>query len=71
AGGPQGKVVFDGKAHADKGLKCQDCHTKPFTMKKEAKITMADHSGGKFCFACHNGQKGFAFTNNCTKCHKK
>ena len=23
-GGPMGKVVFDGKVHADKGLKCND-----------------------------------------------
>ena len=26
AGGAGGKVVFDGKAHADKGAKCADCH---------------------------------------------
>ena len=34
AGGGMGKVVFDGKTHADKGLKCNDCHTKIFKMKK-------------------------------------
>ena len=32
-GGPMGKVVFDGKIHMDKGLKCNDCHTKIFQMK--------------------------------------
>ena len=24
-----GKVIFDGKSHADAGLKCADCHSKP------------------------------------------
>ncbi|HMK60243.1 MAG TPA: c(7)-type cytochrome triheme domain-containing protein [Dissulfurispiraceae bacterium] len=67
-----GKVVFDGKIHADKGLKCKDCHAKLFKMKKGvAKITQADHKKSKLCFACHNGKKAFAAANNCTKCHKK
>ena len=48
AGGDAGKVVFDGKIHADKGLKCNDCHTKIFKMKKGAdKITMADMNAGR------------------------
>jgi len=46
-GSANGKVVFDGKAHADKGLKCNDCHTKIFQMKKGAKITMAEMNAGK------------------------
>ncbi len=74
AGGAMGKVVFDGKVHADKGLKCNDCHTKIFKMKKgSAKITMADINGGKFCGECHNGTKAFASKDpgNCAKCHKK
>lgn len=74
AGGSAGKVVFDGKAHADKGLKCNDCHTKVFQMKKgAAKMTMADINGGKFCGECHNGTKAFKSSDaaNCAKCHKK
>lgn len=71
AGGATGKVVFDGKTHADKGLKCNDCHTKIFQMKKVAKITMADHDNGKLCSECHNGTKAFASKDNCAKCHKK
>src|SRR5512138_770587 len=59
AGGGKGKVVFDGKAHADKGLKCPDCHPKTFAMKKDAKMTMADMDQGKFCGTCHNGTKAF------------
>lgn len=69
-----GKVVFDGKAHADKGLKCNDCHTKIFQMKKgTAKITMADLNAKKLCGECHNGTKAFATSDkaNCAKCHKK
>lgn len=74
AGGPMGKVIFDGKVHADKGLKCNDCHTKIFQMKKgAAKMTMAAINKGEFCGTCHNGKKAFKSSDpaNCTKCHKK
>lgn len=73
AGGTMGKVVFDGKAHADKGFKCNDCHTKLFQMKKGAKMTMKDMNEGKLCGDCHNGTKAFATKDaaNCVKCHKK
>lgn len=81
-----GKVVFDGKVHADKGLKCNDCHTEIFPMKKGAtKMTMADINAGKFCGKCHNGIKMIdrvtersllvVFKSsdeaNCARCHKK
>lgn len=74
AKGSPGKVVFDGKVHADKGLKCNDCHTKIFPMKKGAtKITMADINAGKNCGECHNGTKAFKSSDeaNCARCHKK
>jgi c(7)-type cytochrome triheme protein len=73
AGGPMGKVVFDGKVHADKGLKCTDCHTKIWPMKKGAAMKMADINAGKFCGTCHNGEKAFKTSDaaNCAKCHKK
>jgi c(7)-type cytochrome triheme protein len=73
-GGGAGKVVFDGKTHADKGAKCNDCHPSLFQMKKGAqKITMADINAGKSCGACHNGTKAFKAGDaaNCAKCHKK
>jgi c(7)-type cytochrome triheme protein len=70
-----GKVVFDGKVHADKGNKCADCHQSGlFKMKKGADtITMKDINDGKFCGACHNGTKAFSAKDaaNCSKCHKK
>jgi c(7)-type cytochrome triheme protein len=67
-----GKVIFDGKIHADKGLKCADCHQSGlFKMKKGGDtITMADINAGKFCGACHNGTKAFS-AKECAKCHKK
>ena len=74
AGGASGKVVFDGKTHADKGLKCNDCHTKLFQMKKGVyKMTVEDHANDKGCGACHNGTKAFGQKDDasCGKCHKK
>jgi c(7)-type cytochrome triheme protein len=71
---PMGKVTFDGKVHADKGLKCLDCHSKIFKMKKgSTEMKMADIHAGKFCGVCHNGIKAYATNNpdNCPKCHKK
>lgn len=69
-----GKVVFDGKTHADKGLKCADCHPGNFKMKKgDAVLTMKDMEAGKNCGACHNGTKAFGVkdADSCAKCHKK
>jgi c(7)-type cytochrome triheme protein len=72
---PRGKVTFDGKVHADKGLKCADCHTTPklFEMKKGGdKMTMAAMNEGKFCGTCHNGKKAFSVKApaDCVKCHQ-
>ncbi len=70
AGGGAGKVMFDGKTHADKGLKCADCHPAVFPMKK-GPVTMADINAGKSCGACHkDGGKAFP-AKDCAKCHKK
>jgi c(7)-type cytochrome triheme protein len=69
-----GKVVFDGKTHADKGAKCADCHPGLFKMKKGGDaMTMKDMEAGKYCGACHNGTKAFAVKDaaSCAKCHKK
>ena len=68
-----GKVILDGKIHEDKGLKCTDCYTKVFPMKKGTKITMAEINEGKYCGVCHNGQRAFKSSEqaNCEKCLKK
>ena len=72
-GGSAGKVIFDGKIHGDKGLKCTDCHPKIFPMKKGTKLTMAEINEGKYCGVCYNGQRAFKSSGqaNCEKCHKK
>ncbi|MGW8272551.1 MAG: cytochrome c3 family protein [Thermodesulfovibrionales bacterium] len=69
-----GKVVFDGKTHADKGFKCNDCHPGIFQMKKgSVKITMEAINAGKLCGECHNGTKAFKADDqaNCARCHQK
>ena len=73
ADGSNGKVTFDGKVHAEKGLKCNDCHTKIYPMKKGPALKMADINAGKGCGTCHNGEKAFKTSDpkNCNKCHKK
>lgn len=71
---PTGTVIFDGSVHAAKGLKCTDCHTKVFSMKKgTATMKMKDLNAGMFCGVCHNGTKAFATssTESCARCHTK
>ena len=72
---PMGKVTFDGKVHADKGLKCANCHTQPKLFGKKIgsdKITMAAMNEGKFCGSCHDGKAAFSVKtpSDCMKCHK-
>ena len=67
-----GTVTFLGDMHAGKGLKCSECHSKIFKMKKGSTVMkMADINAGKFCGECHNGKRAFAPAGNCSKCHKK
>ena len=73
--GDMGKVTFSGDTHGMKqGMKCSDCHPKPFAMKKGSfKETKDDHGKDVNCGVCHNGTKAFSQTDekSCTKCHKK
>lgn len=69
-GGALGKVVFDGKAHADAGNKCMDCHPKVFQMKSGSTEIKAPHENGVACFTCHTGEEGKP-SKTCTNCHKK
>jgi c(7)-type cytochrome triheme protein len=67
-----GTVTFKGDDHAGKGLKCNECHTKIFKMKKgSTQMKMADINQGKYCGECHNGKRAFKPAGNCAKCHKK
>ncbi|MDR3579249.1 MAG: cytochrome c3 family protein [Oryzomonas sp.] len=67
-GAGQGRVIFDGRLHASRGLVCKDCHSDIFETKKKALITMDDHFRPVACFTCHDGSKVF---NDCEKCHRK
>jgi len=78
--GDMGKVIFSGDSHgAKQGLKCNNCHPKPFAMKKGAfKMTKEEHGKPDLCGACHdgkehNGKVVFSQSNeaDCAKCHKK
>lgn len=78
-GGKDGKVTFNGKAHAEKIKDCGKCHKGEgaFPMKKpgaegSAKIT-APHKTTEFCGRCHNGKDAFDVTkeDSCGKCHIK
>jgi c(7)-type cytochrome triheme protein len=72
--GSAGKVTFSGSIHAEKGLKCSDCHPKIFPMKKTTEeLKMSEMNAGKYCGECHDGKKAFATNNpaDCSKCHKK
>jgi c(7)-type cytochrome triheme protein len=80
ADGDQGKVIFSGDTHGPKqGMKCNDCHPKPFAMKKGSfKMTKEDHGKPDYCGKCHdgtehNGKVIFSQSDpaNCAKCHKK
>jgi c(7)-type cytochrome triheme protein len=70
-GGAMGKVTFLGKVHADAGLKCNDCHSAIFKMKKGSTKIAAPHKAGAECFTCHTGERSFNFKDDCTKCHAK
>lgn len=67
-GGAQGRVIFDGRTHAAKGLVCTSCHSKLFPMQRTGLITMSDHGTDQKCFACHNGRQAF---DTCDSCHRK
>lgn len=72
-GGGQGQVIFEEDEHAEKGYTCDSCHPSLFQMKKgSAKITMASHSNGQYCGACHNSKTAFGTDNpkKCHECHK-
>lgn len=66
-GAGQGRVVFDARLHASKGILCNDCHSDLFATRKVALIDMAAHGSGKACFACHDGKRAF---DRCEGCHR-
>lgn len=66
-GAGQGKVTFDGRLHASKGMACKDCHPDIFATKKKALISVDDHVAGNACFTCHDGASA---PGACLDCHR-
>lgn len=62
-----GKVLFTHNIH---GTNCMACHPKVFKKKSNSNhVNMKAMERGKSCGACHNGEKAFSVTGNCTTCH--
>lgn len=74
-------VLFSHETHVNQyKLKCTDCHTKIFKMKKEdLKMIKEPHAKDQRCGACHDGKKEFGGKKtfsmsseaHCGKCHKR
>ena len=64
-------VTFSSDIHVAKGLKCKDCHTKVFQMKKGELKQPVPHKTGEACGTCHNGERAFSVKKDCKRCHKK
>lgn len=70
-------VVFSHKKHVeDFGLACDDCHgaifeVRAFAARARGDFNMASLSSGKYCGACHNGNKAFGLddSDQCARCH--
>lgn len=59
---------FDHERHASL-FSCKECHPGIFPMKiGSSYITMDDIYKGKYCGACHDGEKAFP-ASECFKCH--
>jgi c(7)-type cytochrome triheme protein len=60
-------------------MKCNDCHPKPFAMKKGTfKMTKEDHGKPDYCGKCHDGKEhngkvvfSQSTETDCARCHKK
>ncbi|OGW23039.1 MAG: hypothetical protein A3K09_03020 [Nitrospinae bacterium RIFCSPLOWO2_12_FULL_47_7] len=69
-------ALFSHKKHADAGNKCEVCHDKIFQKKtggtgQGKALAMSEMKEGKYCGACHNGDKTFDVKKNCKQCHVK
>jgi c(7)-type cytochrome triheme protein len=69
-----GKVLFQHEVHVNlKGMRCNNCHYRPFAMAtgSQYKMDMSKLTKGEFCGSCHNGKNAFDLkAPNCNKCHK-
>jgi c(7)-type cytochrome triheme protein len=72
---PVRSVLFTHQVHVNqKKISCDQCHGGLFDMealKAELKkdFNMESLNQGKYCGACHNGNKAFASDTQCARCH--
>ncbi len=67
-----GAVGFGHYGHLEAlGNNCVFCHNQVFNIDpvKNPPASMTDMEKGRSCGACHNGQKAFSVTENCSSCH--
>ena len=69
-----GKVEFSHYTHMEMdsiGKNCPTCHNDVYhiVQKKNPAFTMSEMESGKACGSCHNGNKAFDVTGDCTTCH--
>lgn len=67
-------VIFSHDKHMEIGNQCGDCHDTIFQKKKGSSdadnaMTMKSMAAGKFCGACHDGEKAFKVRSKCKTCH--
>jgi c(7)-type cytochrome triheme protein len=71
---PVRAVIFEHRLHLEKELRCEDCHPDVFVKKagqaeNSDDFTMAAFDQGKYCGACHDGNRAFSSNTRCTWCH--
>lgn len=67
-----GPVEFSHYVHLEAvGKNCTACHNRLYNveMDKNPAFTMSEMEKGKACGSCHNGNKAFSVTEDCTVCH--
>ncbi len=67
-----GSVQFSHYRHLEAlGNDCVLCHNRLFhiDVDKNQPVSMAEMEQGKSCGSCHNGEKAFSVTDNCSSCH--
>lgn len=67
---------FDHFAHQARNPDCRTCHDRLFTMERGStdinrRLNSESMANGKYCGACHDGERAFSVKENCSACHKK
>lgn len=74
--GEQPPVRFNHFGHQAQNPDCRTCHDTLFKMERGSTDMNSDLNSeamekGKFCGACHNGERAFSVKENCAACHMK